>query len=242
MTTSIEQTAPRVRVRSALAVAGFTYVAAWVVGLLIAPSAPSPDAADATINAFYADHRSATLVQATLVHLVAGLALAAFVVSLARQFAPASANSSRTMLVVAGLGAAVISLIQFGLEAALNRHVADGGRASTTASLFHAVNIADTVKLILIAVAVLAATRLALVARRLPRWLEVLAYVLAPILVVGAAAFVVNSGALSALLALSLVLLLVWVAAVTLVLTRHAPAMDVRRDAVHARATNKAPR
>jgi hypothetical protein len=39
MTTDIEQAAPRANVGSALAVAGFTYVAAWAVGLLVAPSA-----------------------------------------------------------------------------------------------------------------------------------------------------------------------------------------------------------
>jgi hypothetical protein len=155
------------------------------------------------------------------VHLIAGLALAAFVVCLARQLAPARGASNRTILLMAGLAAAVVSLIQFGLEVALNRHAADGGDASTTATLFHAVNIADTIKLALIAVAVFAATRVALPARRLPRWLEVLGYVLAPILVLGAAAFVVSSGALSAVLALSLLLLLVWVAAVTVALTRH---------------------
>jgi hypothetical protein len=56
----------------------------------------------------------------------------------------------------------------------------------------------------------------------LPRWLELLGYALAPILVVGAASFVVNSGALSAALALSLVLLLAWVATVTVTRRGHA--------------------
>jgi hypothetical protein len=209
--------------RRALAIAGFAYVAAWVVGLFVAPSAPDPDAADATINAFYADHQSATLFQAGLVHCVAGLALASFVVALARRVATGRGDGNRTVFLAAGLAAAAVSLIQFGMEVALNRHVAGDGSASTTASLSHAVNIADTVKLVLLGVTIFAATRLLAGVRAVPRWLEVLGYALLPILVIGGVAFVVNSGALSAVLTASLLLLLVWVAAVTVDQTRRSP-------------------
>lgn len=95
---------------------------------------------------------------------------------------------------------------------------------STSATLFHAVNIADTVKLVLLAVAIAAATRLAANARRFPRGLSVLGHALALLLVIGGAAFVVTSDALNAVLAASLVLLLLWVAAVAVVVTRHQPA------------------
>ena len=209
--------------RRGLAVAGFAYVAAWLVGLLVAPSAPDPDASDATVNAFYADHQSATLLQAALVHCVAGLALAGFVVALARRVATGPGDGNRTVFLAAGLAAAVVSLIQFGMEVALNRHVAGDGSASTTASLFDAVNIADTVKLVLLGVTVFAATRFLAGVRAVPRWLEALGYALLPVLVVGGAAFVVNSGALSAVLSASLLLLLLWVAAVTVVETRRQP-------------------
>ena len=216
-------TVRRAEGRRGLAGAGFAYVAAWVVGLLVAPSAPDPDASDATINAFYADHQSATLLQAALVHCVAGLALAALVVALARRVAPGRRDSTRTVFLAAGLAAAVVSLVQFGMEVALNRHVAGDGTASMTASLFHAVNIADTVKLVLLGVTVFAATRFLAGVRAVPRWLEVLGYALLPILVIGGAAFVVNSGALSGVLTASLLLLLLWVAAVTVVETRRSP-------------------
>jgi hypothetical protein len=109
------------------------------------------------------------------------------------------------------------------MEVALNRHVAGDGTASMTASLFHAVNIADTVKLVLLGVTVFAATRFLASVRAVPRWLEVLGYALLPILVVGGAAFVVNSGAVSAVLSASLLLLLLWVAAVAVVETRRQP-------------------
>jgi hypothetical protein len=87
------------------------------------------------------------------------------------------------------------------LEIALNRHVAGDGGAETTASLFHAVNIADTVKLVLLAAAIAAATRLADDARVVRAWLRVLGYAVAPVLVIGGLAFVVDSGALGAVLA-----------------------------------------
>jgi hypothetical protein len=151
------------------------------------------------------------------VHGTAGLALAVFVVSLARCLPADSRAASRRALVVAGIAAAIVSLVQLGLEIGLNRHVAARGAAGTTARLFHAVNVADTIKLILLAVAVAAATRLG---TRLPAWLRALGVALAPILVLGGLAFVIDSGALSAVLVLSLLLLLVWVASIAVLVPR----------------------
>jgi hypothetical protein len=209
--------------RRALAAAGAVYVAAWLLGLATAPSAPSPDASDAAVQAFYADHGSATLAQATLVHGVAGLALGVFVVALARRLTPDTAHPVRRLFVAAGVGAAAVSLLQLALEIGLNR-AADAGKVSTSAALFHAVNIADTVKLVLLAVSVAAATHLAARTHALPRWLRGLGYALAPILIIGGAAFVITSDALSAVLAVSLLLLLLWVAAVSVATTRAATA------------------
>ena len=84
--------------RGPLAVAGAVYVVAWVLGLVTAPSAPDSDAADATIQAFYADHGGAALLQATLVHAVAGVALGVFVVALARRLASDGGSRERSVL------------------------------------------------------------------------------------------------------------------------------------------------
>jgi hypothetical protein len=203
--------------RRVLTAAGLVYVAAWLIGLATAPSAPSPDAADATVQAFYADNGSAALLQATLVHGIAGIALAVFVVALAHRLAAAGAPT--TLVLAAGLAAAAVSLVQYAMEIALNR-AADGGHLSASATLFHAVNIADTVKLVLLAVAIAAATRLAASNDAFPRWVRALGYAVVPTLVLGGLAFVVTSDALSALLALSLLLLLVWVGAVAVIAAR----------------------
>ena len=75
----------------------------------------------------------------------------------------------------------------------------------------------------LLGVAVFAGTRLLASRRSAPRWLQILGYVLLPVLVIGGAAFVVNSDALNAALTASLLLLLLWVAAVTIAATRRSP-------------------
>jgi hypothetical protein len=66
-----------------LRLAGAVYVLAWAVGLLVAPSAPSQTDPDIKVQAFFRHHHTATLIQALLVHGVAGVAFAAFVVALA---------------------------------------------------------------------------------------------------------------------------------------------------------------
>src|SRR3954454_1233883 len=115
-----------VSTRRALATAGTVYVAGWLIGLgtvpapaapcLLgrgpAPAAPQSDAADATIQAFYADHGPATMLQATLVHGIAGVALAVFVACLVRRVAAGRADRTRAVLLGAGLGAAGVSLVQ----------------------------------------------------------------------------------------------------------------------------------
>lgn len=200
--------------------AAAVYLAAWVIGLLVAPPAPSPGASALEVQEYFTDNRSTTLVQALLVHAIAGIALAVFVVALARCLARAASPRLRRTLVVAGVGAATVSLVQSGIEIALNRHVAARGAAATSADLFHAVNVADTVKLVLLAIAIGAATMLAARSGAFPRWLDALGAALGPLLIVGGLAFLIDSDALSTVLALSLILLLVWVAAVGFVLVR----------------------
>jgi hypothetical protein len=206
--------AVRSRARAALACAGAVYVVAWLIGLFSAPAAPSPAASDATVHAFFVQHHAATLVQALLVHGIAGVALAVFVVSLARCLPGSPIDAMRRLLLVAGVGAAVISLAQLGIEIALYRHVdGDGdGDARATASLFHAVNVADTIKLMLLAIAIGTATRLA---ASLPTWIRAVGAALVPTLILGGLAFLIDSGALTAILSLSLLLLLLWVAALS---------------------------
>jgi hypothetical protein len=214
--------------RRALRAAAVVYVAAWLLGLATAPSAPSSDATDAAIQSFYSANGSAALLQATLVHGIAGVALAVFVASLARHLRTSGSDRDK-LVMAAGLGAATVSLVQYAMELGLNR-AAEDRHMSTSATLFHAVNVADALKLVLLAGAITAASRLAANARAFPRWVRGLGHATAPILVLGGAAFIVTSDALSALLALSLLLLLLWVgaAAVTVASRRPSPGPSLR--------------
>ena len=113
-----------------------------------------------------------------------------------------------------------MSLVQFALAVATAVHVAGHGGASGTRALFDAVNKADTVKLVLLAGFIAAATVAAARPAALPGWLRLEGAVTVPCLVVGGLAFLVDAAALTLVLDLSLLLLLVWAATSVTVLRR----------------------
>lgn len=198
---SAQPTINRDRAVRLLPVAGTTYVLAWLIGLFAAPSAPANDASADSIHRYFADHALAASVQALLVHGIAGLALVALTVGFARNLA------DNRLITVTGITAAAVSLTQFGfaLAAAQNAQHTD---ASTTAAWFHAINYADTIKLMLLAA--LAATVTAAARTTISRWLRITGRVLVPLLVVGGLDFVAGNPVFGAALELSLIALLVW--------------------------------
>ena len=202
------------RARPALAAAA-VYVGAWAVGLLLAPSAPSWTDAQA-VHDFYLEHAGPVLAQALLVHGVAGIALAVFAVRL--NAVSVARGERRNLVAVTGCSAAMVSLAQTCLALVVTR---DPGQSSAavTADLLHLINLADTVKLVLLAAFVASASSVA-GSRPMPAWLRAVSWSLVVLLPAGATAFVIDSSLLTALLTVSLPLLLVWVAAVgTLVRT-----------------------
>ncbi len=95
-----------------------------------------------------------------------------------------------------------------------------------TAALRNAIDLVDGAKLIALALFIVAAT---VVGRRIElgsRWLTVLAWVLAPLLVAGAASFLVDLQLLSATLYVSLPLLLLVVGGTGAVAWRRSAAAD----------------
>ena len=189
-------------------VAGAAYVAGWVAGLAVVPSVP------ADVHAFYVDHPAQVAVQALLVHGVAGVALAVLAVVLPRALALHSGALVRS----SGLAAAVVSLAQTVLTLVAVSRAA----SSDPAGLVHAVDVADTVKLVLLAVFVPAVTVAARRAGMVPRWTSVLAFVLVVLLPLGGAAFLVPNGLLMLLLVASLPLLLIWAGTIALLVGRRA--------------------
>ena len=193
--------------RRRTAAAAGAYVGAWLVGLALAPAAPAPDAAAADIARHYLDNAPGVLASSALVHGAAGVALAVFATSLAQSVR--AHGGLRRAVTGTGIAASILSLAQVAIAASATA-VADSDGESTT-NLFHALNLVDVLKIALLASFVLVATTATGRARRLPRWLRLLAATLAPTLIVGSAALVAPSPVLSAALAASLIGLLIWV-------------------------------
>lgn len=181
------------------------YVLAWLSGLAAGPFRPANPTAS-QLHGFYLESGDAALVQALLVHGIAGLALAGMAMGLPRATA---ANGPNRWALAAGLGAAVASLVQAAVAAVTVLQV-DAMTAEDTLGLVHAIDRLDSLKLLLLAVFVAAVTT---VLRRngfAARWIAASAVLLVPMLVIGAAAFAVSNQVLDTILAGSLVLLLVW--------------------------------
>jgi hypothetical protein len=198
------------------AVAAAAYVASWIAGLLLAPTAPGHDAPAAAVAAFYAAHGGAVLVSALLVHGTAGLALAALAVGLAR--ATGVRGGLRRVVVGTGLAAATLSVLQFVLAVAA---VVGEHAAATARTLLLAIDFVDVLKIALLAAFTWVATTAAARAGAAPRWLRATAAVLVPLLLIGSAALA-GVDALLPVLAVSLLVLLAWAAAIGVLVSRSA--------------------
>ena len=192
--------------------AGLAYAAVWIVGLFVAPAAPDAFGSAAKINKYFMEHRSAALFQSVLIHGLAGVALVVFATTLWGYLGDESALAApRRVMLGSAVLAAAVSFLQVIFMISIYRHVGQHGSANGTRTLFNAINKADTAKLILLAVFIGAACY-AGSRGAIPRWLVWVGVAAVLLLVVGALAFIVDSGVLSAALDVSLLLLL-WVAA-----------------------------
>ena len=195
--------------------AAATYVAAWIVGLLIPTSQLTSDPTAADARARYTDTAVGVALQATLVHAVAGVALAVLVVGLASVMQ----GRLRSTTLLAGLGAAAVSVSQATLAVvAVARTSVES--AEWSLSVLTAINRADTVKLILLAVLATSVTGALHRVSALPGWLGVAGIMLTVLLVIGALSFPAASPVLDAALAASLLLLLAWVGSLGVLVAR----------------------
>ena len=196
--------------------AGIVYVLAWLIGLFLAPSAPDPFGSAGTIDAYFSAHRSAAMIQSVFVHGLAGVALLGLTAALWSYLAAGDTTVPRRLMLVAGVLAAVVSFLQVGFMIGIYVHVGQHGSADGTRTLFNAINKADTVKLILLAVFVGAASWAASRNGALPRWVVWTGAVTVVFLVVGGLAFLFKSRVLNLALDVSLPLLLLWAAAASI--------------------------
>ena len=204
--------------------AGIVYVLAWLIGLFLAPSAPDPFGSAGTINAYFSAHRPAAMIQSLFIHGLAGVALLGLTAALWTYLAAGDTAVPRKLMLAAGVLAAAVSFLQVAFMIGIYVHVGQHGSAGGTRTLFNAINKADTIKLILLAVFVGAASWAAARNGALPRWVAWLGAVTVVFLVVGGLAFLVNSGVLNLALDVSLPLLLLWAAAVSIRMLWRRPA------------------
>jgi len=205
-----------------LAAAGFVYVAAWVVGLVIDPQAPNLMTPATELAAFYQAHASQHLAQVFLIHGVAALAL----VSLAAALGGAlREDADTTALATLSFGAAVVaaglSLTQAALGSSLVSPALLAGNAATIPVIRTLINTLDAFKLLALALLIAATVPLALGGHRLPRWLGWAGGLLVLSLVAGGLSFII-SPALAPALYLALPLLLLWAGTVSVALLRGA--------------------
>jgi len=202
-----------------ISVAGAAYVTSWIVGLLLAPQTPGSTAPDADIHAYYADSGGQILVQSSLIHGLAGLAIAALAV-----LVPAAAQAAprvKGFVIACGFGAALVSLLQVAFAVA-GVVSASSRTAGTSAFCFDAVNRADTLKLVLLAGFAAAVATAGTRAGLLGRWARRLTWALVVALPVGGLGFVADNPVLTIVLYASLPLLLIWAAVISWQLGRRA--------------------
>src|SRR5205823_1507414 len=205
-----------------IACAGGAYVLAWIIGF--GTSSPSPTDSAQTIGAYFSAHREAAMIRAYLLDGIAGVSLIVFAAALRgalRRFEGESATVS-SVLFGAGVAAGTVSLLQGLFTQVLADHVAAMGNAAAIRTLYDLNTEGDTYKLLALGVFLGAVALLIFRTHALPSWLGWVAAVLAPLLTVAGWNFALSSAAQYVAYAVLLLVLLAWVAAVSVVSFRRA--------------------
>lgn len=189
-------------VRMGANVAGFAYVGAWVLGLTAFGVAPATDATDSQIARYFADHRALSTIQSMLIHGVAAIALLVVLAAVNRL------GRLTRLALAAGITAAALSLLQCILD--IYRSVVAHG--TTVATLAHAVDRIDGLKMFAFAVMIGASISLFRTTGMIGRKMTITTWAAVAALVVSGIAYAGHVTGLLATAELSLVLLLVWVA------------------------------
>jgi hypothetical protein len=207
-----------------IAFSGSAYVLAWIIGLAIglATSSPGPTDSISTIGAYFASHRQIAMIQAYFLDGLAGVSLIVFAAALhsgLRRFEGAPLSS---ILLGAGVAAGTVSLLQGLFTQVLADHVVAMGNAAAIRTLFDLNGEGDTYKLLALGVFLGAVAFLIFRTHALPHWIGWVAAVLAPLLAVAGWNFALSPSAQYAAYTVLLIVLLVWVAVVSVISGRRA--------------------
>lgn len=212
--------APRRWLLAAPAAAGIAFVAAWVTGLLVWPSNLKVAASGHKVVSAYTGHEGVAVAQYLLVEGLAGIALAFVVIALARAAGRRGANRLGRIVLLAGIGAVVVSLLECALGLLLAVVAVPDGEIGRAGTLFHLINRMDGAKMLALAAMALTGAGLARRGGLLPRWLGYIAGLLAAAMIASGVGYLLLNNTLAQAAATSLALLLIWVSATGVTLGR----------------------
>lgn len=199
----------------ALGAVGLTYLAAWIVGLLVWPVNLATNASGTTVISTFTGHTTSASTQYLLTEGLAGITLGIVVIAIGRTLA------SRPTLIVGGL-AAVVSLVETGIGLYLAGTLVPARDADSAHTYFALLNELDGVKMLLLAGTALAASIAAHHQRNLPRWLVYVGFALTVAMIVSGIGYVFDLPGIALAAAASLPLLLIWITGSALTLRRAA--------------------
>jgi hypothetical protein len=204
---------------TASAAASVAYATAWVLGLAVWRLNLDVAASNVKVLATYRAHQGAAMTQYVLVEGVAAIALAVVVIALGRAARARDADRLGLATLVAGLAAAVLSLVECALGLLLAGSVAPDGDTNRAGRLFDLIN--RIVRLKMLALAVLAVAGVGLVRRSVvPRWFGYSAALLTIALIASGAGYLLLNATLAQAAYVSGPLLLVWVTGAGIALAR----------------------
>jgi hypothetical protein len=159
----------------------------------------------------YSGHQGVAVTQYLLVEGVAAIALAIVVMALGRAMIRRGAARRGRVVLVAGAGAVVVSLVECALGLWLSAGAVPDGEAGRAGVLFHVINRLDGVKMLALAAVALAAINLP--RGGVPRWLGYVGVPMAAAMITSGVGYLLLNDPLAHAAAVSLALLLIWVAA-----------------------------
>jgi hypothetical protein len=207
--------------RTALGVAAGAYVLAWIIGLRIGFSFPSPDASGKEWANYLQSHQSLVVLQEYLIHGIAAIALIIFAAAVYTILRGGGAVGALPAVAFGGaIAAASVSLNQATVGQVVASKAAPTGDVSLVTSLLGVDNQADTYKLLgLILLVVCASVALAGI-QAVPRWVMWGGIVVGVLLLLGSWSSLINFALLGLALDLSLLGLLAWVGVIAYFLMR----------------------
>ena len=202
-----------------IAISGLLFVAAWIVGLLVA-SPPAVTTPMANVIASYEANRQMVMVQAYLTNGLTGILLMVFVAALQSALRRAEGESSMlsNLLLVAGAVVTSLSCLEALFVQVVANHIAATHDAAVIGSLLELNAEIDTFKLPILGIMIAAASWLSWRVQALPHWLVWVGAVEALLLVVASGNSLFPGEALPIVLDISALGLLVWTATVSVMM------------------------